>query len=80
MFSATTLLRAQLGEQTLADQAVAIFVDSRRSAAGQRLQQVGAADGARAPALGPSLGPAQHVTFGNDPDELPVLVEGGNPR
>jgi hypothetical protein len=33
----------------------------------------------RALALGPSLHPTQQVTFSDDPDELPVSVEDGNP-
>jgi hypothetical protein len=33
----------------------------------------------RTPALGPGLCLAQHVTFGNAADELPFLVEDGNP-
>jgi len=137
-------LLAQLAEQALADQAVAVFVGGRGSAARQHLQQVGPADDAddlgvmhdrdpldllclhqfgdlgkrgqlpdaddlsahnvfhppgvrldvfrsqsgncgkplapaRAPTLGPGLRPAQQVAFGNDPDELPVLVEDGTP-
>jgi hypothetical protein len=137
-------LPAQLGEQSLTDHAVVVFVGGRGSAARQHLQQVGAADDAddlavmrdrdplnllcfdqlgdlaeagqlpdrddlsghdvlhppgvrldvfrlrsgicgkplapaRAPALGPDLCPAQHVPFGNDSDEPPVLVEDWNP-
>src|SRR3974377_1212866 len=69
-------LLAELGEQSFADQAVAIFIRGRGTAAGQHLQQVGAADDANDLAImydGDALDPLYLHQLGD-------LAEGGQPR